>query len=306
MSVKLARVLVLLVLAVVASLSASPQTFEPGQLMLLVIGRSAAPPDPDQVILLEHVQALRNSPGLTELQVATMHFDRPREASFARQVLGVSAEQLPCVCLVQLDSAGQRPLRSLYCWPQVTGAKLAQVDQMADTWARMASQPLPLITPQAPPTFTAPPPSGRDTPVVNSSSPVPPGLAIRELQEAKNRVLAGVNLTTDSWLRATNGKFACCFQHDGNLVVYSLSTGTLRPIWNSQTSGMGAVSMRLATDGVLRMRGPGGQILWEAGSPSFFSHCFLQMQDDGNLVIYRQNGNGLSVDWASKSYVVPR
>jgi hypothetical protein len=289
---------VLFWLFLIVSISAFSQSLQPDQLMLLVIARSAARPDADAKTLLERVQALRNSPGLNQLKVATMHFDRPREASFARQVLGVTDQQLPCVCLVQLDGARLRPTRSLYCWPNVTGAKLAQVDQMAETWAQMASQPLALFTPQP-----LPPTPGLIPPVmaVNPAAVELPRPQIPELYGAKDRVFAGVNMVHNSWLRSPNGVFACCFQDDGNLVVYNISTRPFQSLWNSQTQGRGASAARLGSDGVLRIMGTGGQVLWQVGDASYFSHCFLQMQDDGNLVIYRQDGNGLTVDWASNT-----
>lgn len=297
---KVAALRIALWLALIAI--AFSQSFEPNQLMLLVIGRSANRPDGDQKALLNHVQNLRN--GLPELQVATMHFDRPREAAFARQVLGVSAQQLPAVCLVQLDSKGQKPVRSLYCWPKVTGARLAQVDQMADRWAMMARQPMPMITPQMAPNY--PERGGPPEPVqpvsyqtYPSYQPPPPSHPV--VPEAREKVFAGVNLLTDSWLRSKNGRFACCFQNDGNLVVYSLASQPMKPLWNSQTQNQGAAVMRLGSDGVLRMLSAAGNVVWQAGRSSFFSHCFMCMQDDGNLVIYRQDGNGLSVDWATNT-----
>jgi len=72
-------------------------------------------------------------------------------------------------------------------------------------------------------------------------------------------------------------------------------------MWNSITNGRGGVNLRLSNDGVLRMFGSASQPIWEAGEPSSFSHCVLLMQDDGNLVIYRENGNGSFVAWASNS-----
>jgi len=298
-------------LILLVSLSVAAPSFEPEQLVLLVIGRSAARPEPDQRLLLKRVQALRDSPGLEQLRVATMHFDRPREAAFARKTLGVTPDQLPCVCLVQLDASGQRPQKSLYCWPRVTGARLAQVDQMAETWSQIAHQPLPLITPQAPkspspPDLTvssAPSPSPSPAYYVAPRQPQPPLPSMPE--STRDRVLAGVTLGTDSWLLSTNRRFGCCFQADGNMVIYDFGVYPFRAVWNSQTQKLGAAILRLGSDGVLRMMGSGGNVVWQVGDSSFFSHCYLQMQDDGNLVIYRQNGNGLSVDWASNTVISP-
>lgn len=271
--------------------------------MLLVLGRSASRPDPAQQALLQRVQALRANPGLDNLKVATMHFDRPREASFARQVLGVSAQQLPCVCLVELDAAQVRPVRTLYAWPSVTGARLAEVDRMADLWSQFANVPLPLLTPQAPPRVFSTP--AQQTPVFEAPHEAlvaPTGwTAPRPASTEHDRLLAGVNMPVNSWLRAPNGRYGCLFQQGGNLVVYRFDRTPYQPMWNSMTDSRGGVNLRLSSDGVLRMFGPGHQVIWEAGEPGAFSHCYLRMQDDGNLVIYRENGNGMTVAWASNS-----
>lgn len=279
------------------SLAFSVQPYRPGQLMLLVIGRSASRPDLDQQALLQRVQALRTSPGLSDLKVATMHFDRPREASFAKQVLGVSAQQLPCVCLVELDAAEVRPVRNLYSWPSVTGARLAEVDRMADMWSQMANAPVPLLTPQPSP--------AQLTPVFQAPqefASMPTGWAApRPSSEEHDRLLAGMNMPVNQWLRSPNGRYGCLFQQGGNLVVYRFDRNPYQPMWNSMTDSRGGVNLRLSNDGVLRMFGAGHQVIWEAGDPGAFSHCYLRMQDDGNLVIYRENGNGMTVAWASNS-----
>ena len=84
-------------------------------------------------------------------------------------------------------------------------------------------------------------------------------------------------------------------------MVYRFDRTPYQPMWNSITNGRGGVNLRLSNDGVLRMFGSASQPIWEAGEPSSFSHCVLLMQDDGNLVIYRENGNGSFVAWASNS-----
>lgn len=278
------------------SLAYCAPAYRPGQLMLLVIGRSATSPDREQQALLERVQALRTAPGLNQLKVATMHFDRPREAAFARQVLGVTARQLPAVCLVELDAPEMRPVRTLYCWPSVTGARLAEVDKMADTWAQMANAPLPMLTPQPAPALVGGPPSQ----AVPSQS-LPPDPPRKPDSEAAERLAAGVNLPVNSWVRSQNGRYGLLFQQSGNLVVYRLDRNPSVPLWNSATYNSGAVNLRLGNDGVLRLFDSASRVIWQAGESGAFSHCYMLMQDDGNLVIYRENGNGVSVDWASNS-----
>lgn len=278
------------------SLAYCAPAYRPGQLMLLVIGRSASAPDPDQQALLERVQALRTAPGLNQLKVATMHFDRPREAAFARQVLGVTARQLPAVCLVELDAPELRPVRTLYCWPSVTGQRLAEVDKMADTWAQMANAPLPMLTPQPPPALVGGPPSQSSLPLSPASE-----ASSRPDSASQERLAAGVNLPVNSWVPSQNGRYGLLFQQSGNLVVYRLDRSPFMPLWNSATFNSGGVNLRLGNDGVLRLFDSASRVIWQAGEPGAFSHCYMLMQDDGNLVIYRENGNGVSVDWASNS-----
>ncbi|MBS2035298.1 hypothetical protein JST97_09935 [bacterium] len=288
----------LVFLLALLSLAYSAPAYRPGQLMLLVIGRSASAPDFDQQALLERVQALRTAPGLNQLKVATMHFDRPREAAFARQVLGVTARQLPAVCLVELDAPELRPIRTLYCWPSVTGARLAEVDKMADIWAQMANAPLPMLTPQPPPALVGGPPvpTQGSTPLASA-----PESFNRPDAASAERLAAGVNLPVNSWVRSQNGRYGLLFQQSGNLVVYRLDRSPYMPLWNSATYNSGAVNLRLGNDGVLRLFDSASRVIWQAGESGAFSHCYMLMQDDGNLVIYRENGNGVSVDWASNS-----
>lgn len=286
------------------SLAWCAQTYRPGQLMLLVIGGSAGRPSADQQALLERVQALRVQPGLSALKVATMHFDRPREAAFARQVLGVSQQQLPCVCLVELDAAEVRPVRSLYAWPSVTGARLAEVDRMAEMWSQMADAPVPLLTPQAPPLAvqSMPAPFAPSLQVPQEALSMPRGWAApRPSSRENDRLLAGMNMPVNSWLRSPSGRYGLLFQQGGNLVVYRFDREPYQPMWNSMTDSRGGVNLRLSNDGVLRMFGSAHQVIWEAGDSGAFSHCYLRMQDDGNLVVYRENGNGMTVAWASNS-----
>lgn len=283
------------------SLALCAPGYRPGQLMLLVIGASAGRPGVDQAALLQRVQALRLAPGFNRLKVATMHFDRPREAAFAKQVLGVSAGQLPCVCLVELDAAEVRPLRSLYSWPSVTGARLSEVESMGERWAQLANAPLPLLTPQAAPA-TEQSVSLYEAPQQLASSDwtgARPGVSVPQAEN--DRLLAGVNMPVNSWLRSPNGRYGLLFQQTGNLVVYRFDRSPYQPMWNSMTDSRGGVNLRLSNDGVLRMFSSSHQLVWEAGDSGAFSHCYLRMQDDGNLVVYRENGSGMSVAWASNS-----
>lgn len=235
------------------------QNLRPEQMMVLLIGNSATNPSPDQQAALARLKALRQQPSFRQLKIGTMHFDRPAEARFASQVLGVDRSQLPCLCLVQLDSQLQRPVRKLYSMPRVTRQQLEQVEAMGRMWAQTAGDLSSL--------------GGR------------------------NRLLPGQALQPGSAVTSLNGQYTFSLQTDGNIVVSNAG----RPIWASQTNGQGGTALILGTDGILRLSGPGGQVLWQtrsSGSPGLY---YFLMQDDGNAVIYLQEPGRTAVIWATET-----
>lgn len=158
------------------------QNLKPDQMMVLLIGASASNPSPDQVAVLARLKALRQQPSFRQLKIGTMHFDRPNEARFASQVLGVDRSQLPCLCLVQLDSQLKRPVRKLYSMPRVTRQQLEQVENMGRMWAQSAG-----------------------------------GLSLPQL--ARNRLIPGQTLQVGGSVTSLNGQYTFALQSDGNLVL---------------------------------------------------------------------------------------
>ncbi len=150
--------------------------------MILLIGASANNPTADQAAALARLKGLRQQQAFRQLKIGTMHFDRPAEARFASQVLGVDRAQLPCLCLVQLDSQLQRPVRKLYAMPRITRQQLEQVESMGKMWAQSAG-----------------------------------GLTLP--QTARNRLVPGQTLQSGGSVTSTNGQYTFALQGDGNLVL---------------------------------------------------------------------------------------
>lgn len=158
------------------------QNLRPEQMMVLLIGSSTSSPTPDQQAALARLKALRQQQAFRQLKIGTMHFDRPAEARFAQQVLGVDRSQLPCLCLVQLDSQMQRPVRKLYSIPRVTRQQLEQVEAMGRMWAQSAG-----------------------------------GVSLP--QTARNRMMPGQTIQVGGSISSLNGQYTFALQADGNLVV---------------------------------------------------------------------------------------
>lgn len=163
------------------------QSLRPEQMMVLLIGVSASNPTADQQAVLARLKALRQQASFRQLKIGTMHFDRPAEARFASQVLGVDRSQLPCLCLVQLDSQLQRPVRKLYSMPRVTRQQLEQVESMGRMWAQSAG-----------------------------------GLSIPQL--SRNRLIPGQTLQVGGSVTSLNGQYTFALQGDGNLVLSRYGT----------------------------------------------------------------------------------
>src|SRR5262249_25150922 len=91
-------------------------------------------------------------------------------------------------------------------------------------------------------------------------------------------------------------KYRAIMQSDGNFVVYDLSTGSA--VWDAETLGKGARAL---------MPGDGNLVVYDSNGNDVFStetapqpdyDAFLQIQDDGNLVMYEYKKTPI---WASNS-----
>ena len=261
------RFLIGLLLGFLVAGQALAQDLNPEQVMILLISPSAARPTADQKAALQRLQALRQQPAFSRVKIGTMHFDRPAEAQFATNVLGVDKSQLPCLALVQLDSAQQRPIKKLYAIPRVTRQQLDQVEQMGKVWAQTAG--LSLVAPTA--------------------------------TNTKDQILASQSIPVNGSLISSNGLYALGLQADGNVVINRTNTQPYTPIWSSGSEGRGGNSLVLGSDGVLRLTGPDGNPVWQSSNSPMYGFYYFLLQNDGNAVIYRKEGGNTRPVWATGS-----
>lgn len=125
-------------------LPAGAQAVKPQQLLVLIVGPSGDRIAPEENQVVERLNRLRSEAGLTQLQMGTMHWDRPAEARFVRDTLGVDRNDLVAVALVQLDSQG-RPHKPLHVERKVTAARIdAAQEQVLRRWSQLSGVSLPM------------------------------------------------------------------------------------------------------------------------------------------------------------------
>jgi hypothetical protein len=134
----------LLTLALLAGAARAQMPDVPYQsLLLLVAGPSGDHIDPREKAVVDHLNGLRSTYNFSQLQMGTMHYDRPQEAALLKNTLGFSPQKGITVGLVQLSEKGL-PVRTLYKMEQVTQASLlAAQNELLSRWSQTTGQPLP-------------------------------------------------------------------------------------------------------------------------------------------------------------------
>jgi len=155
-------------------------------------------------------------------------------------------------------------------------------------------QPSPSGVPVAPrPLFT---PTVYSQPATPADSPPPPF--------PLDRIASGGRLFPGDILQSPNGRYRFCCQHDGNCVVYYVEAESQRPLWQTETSDS-TCSVILTSEGRVIVLGSSGDELWHSESESVeegLGTYHLQMQDDGNLVVYRHQGSSYQPIWATRTH----
>jgi hypothetical protein len=233
------------------------QTFRPEQVMVMLIGASASRPTADQQAVLERLKQLRAQPNFKALKIGLMHFDRPSEAKLARTVLGIDSSQLPCLCLVQLDQQGRKPVRNLYSIARVNRSHLNQVESMGQQWLSLAGV---------------------------ASGP-------------RSILRKGETFSFKDPMRSPNGAYSLALQPDGNVVLYQGN----RALWSTNTVGAGGVRFGLSHDGLLRLLANDGRTVWQNGPQGGDGNYSFSLQDDGNMVVYLNNGGSATPVWSSNT-----
>jgi hypothetical protein len=108
----------------------------------------------------------------------------------------------------------------------------------------------------------------------------------------ENRIVAGRRLSRGMRITSPNGQCRLEMQTDGNLVIYKPGN---QPIWDTKTSDINVLFLK--PDGNLCAYRADFSIAWGCGTSG--SNAYLAMQDDCNLVLYKDGGK--SVAWASGS-----
>lgn len=110
-----------------------------------------------------------------------------------------------------------------------------------------------------------------------------------------DRLLAGEILNQNECLLSSNKRFAAIMQADNNFVVYNSE----RPLWSSGTwAAEGRGRILFDTKGLIRLEGT--SMRWDTKREGA---AVLIMQDDGNLVAYKENHEPV---WASDTYTYAR
>lgn len=111
-----------------------------------------------------------------------------------------------------------------------------------------------------------------------------------------DRLNAGSTLYNGESLTSPNGRFKLNCQSDGNIVLYDGN----RPIWGTSTNSQGA-KLLLDGNGFLRVAGGNGQVIWTGNGSGSWGNYSLCLQNDGNLVLYRESGGSATPVWASQT-----
>ncbi len=126
------------------------------------------------------------------------------------------------------------------------------------------------------------------TPTWNTTTPSSSGTAsYGTLSCVGYRLFAGQTLASGACLQSLNKRFMLVMQTAGNLVLYDLSFSPAQAIFYNSTTGVAGSYLAMQGDGNLVIYTPSGTATWSTGTPTGSGNYMLQVQDPGNLVIYR-------------------
>ena len=110
--------------------------------------------------------------------------------------------------------------------------------------------------------------------------------------------LPGRTLTAGQAIYSPNGQYVLVMQSDGNLVDYGPGG---QVIWAAGTYGHAGAFAAMQGDGNLVVYSSTGQALWDAGTYGN-PGAYLELQNNGNTAIYQINGTAI---WSVSSIVLP-
>lgn len=159
------KTFVIFLLFILFTLVGQAQTIPAQRLLLLIAGPSGDRISPTEQSVVSYLNQLRGEYGLYDLQMGTMHFDRPQEASILKGNLGFNPQAGVTVGLVQLSDQGM-PVRTIYKAENVTRSTLDQEHRkLLSQWSQLSEKPLPeALAMPAVPTNPANPPNTNSSP----------------------------------------------------------------------------------------------------------------------------------------------
>lgn len=189
------------------------------RLLLLVAGPSGDRISPDEQAVVSYLNQMRGRYNFSQLQMGTMHFDRPSESQLLQNRLGYSPSGGVTVGLVQLSEQGM-PMRTLYKMENVTPQSLeANRQDLLQRWSEYSGERLPTglrqeIASRPSPPPSSPPPTHQPDPWVTSTQPQveePPGEILS--QEGIRAVIGQLRTRTENlWLELKDAPI----RDDGN------------------------------------------------------------------------------------------
>jgi hypothetical protein len=104
------------------------------------------------------------------------------------------------------------------------------------------------------------------------------------LQQVSNQLLPNYRMANGSW--AESSSVWLVQQNDGNVVLYRKSDGTA--LWSTGTNGHPGAATDVSSTGNVEVVQNGSQ-LWKNPMSQTSPNAYLKVQDDANVVLYRQN-----------------
>lgn len=216
----------------------------------------------DLVALLRQKRAEGHFAGTgLDLRFQIYDFAEPKMAASLKH-LGISGSGT-YLCLTHLDAQG-RPAKVVWTYRYSTAPEALSA---LDGQLGLSSGPL------------------------DSGSPTPalPAPALDHLNSGEDLPTAGI-------LESHSRRYRFVVQVDGNCVVYRMDGASGVAVWATQTHG-GGVRVNLDSRGRFSVL-QGSSELWSTpeNQEGFYQ---LQIQDDGNLVVYRRSSTGGVAVWGS-------
>ncbi|MFV0459969.1 MAG: FG-GAP-like repeat-containing protein [Actinomycetales bacterium] len=129
-------------------------------------------------------------------------------------------------------------------------------------------------------------------------TPIWASWSLCNVQDTNDPVRGGLtskHLQAGQYLTSPNGKVRLVMQNDGNLVLYTPRGA----VWNSGTSGGIQSYLKQQTDGKLIVYNQFRDVQWGGVWIGANTNSAMYVQDDGNLVQYKPNGQ---VIWSSNTW----